>query len=491
MDSLPVWQLAVIIAIPLAAAYGIRAAIFSHILASSLPMDRSRRQVRLDFGLFVAAGIVMALYNYIAFGFPFAQSGLKLVLGAITLGLFTALDLALETEHAGIIAALHSGDALLTPPQRFSPLTHKFFMLASLVTLTVSAIVILIIYRDIYWLNTAGATAANIGTLKRSIFMEISFVMGVLLLYVINLIYSYARNLRLLFKTQTSVLKHVSDGDMNRYVPVSTRDEFGFIAGHTNLMIDALRDRLRLMEGMQIAQQIQQTLIPVAKPEIADVDIAFQSLFSDETGGDFFDFLKGGAQRPSQISIVVGDVTGHGIGAALLMASARAYLRMQAEAAATPASLLTGANRLLAKDNYGTGRFVTLYALQLDEVSKEIHWASAGHDPALVYNAESGEISDLHSAGLPLGVLEDTEYEEQCCRTFLTGDIIFIGTDGIWETMNDHGALFGKERVKAIIRKHAGDPAQEIADAVTNALSHFRGKAQQLDDITLVLLKFM
>lgn len=458
-------------------------------------MDRSRRQAGFDFALFTSAGLIMALYNYFTLDFPFVQSGLKLVLGTITLGLFTSIDLALQTEHTDITTAMHRTGGNRLPPDKFSPLTNRFFMLASIITVLMSAIVILVIFRDIYWLNSAGTTEANMGILKRSILTEISFVMGVLLLYVINLIYSYSRNLRLLFNNQTSVLKHVSSGEMERYVPVTTRDEFGVIAGYTNSMIDALRDRLQLRKGLLVAQEIQQTLLPVSTPRIEGVDIAFACIFSDETGGDFFDFLDHGTVHgvpdSPKLSIVVGDVTGHGIGAALLMASARAYLRMQSESSTSPAELLTKVNTLLTKDNYGTGRFVTLFTLQLDTQSKEVLWASAGHDPAITYTAATGLIDEMRATGLPLGVTPESTYHENCCRLFSPGDIIVIGTDGIWEAMSPAGVMLGKDRLRDIIAGNATLSAQGIVNAITKAVTAHLNGAEQYDDVTLVVLKFL
>jgi sigma-B regulation protein RsbU (phosphoserine phosphatase) len=162
---------------------------------------------------------------------------------------------------------------------------------------------------------------------------------------------------------------------------------------------------------------------------------------------------------------------------------------MQAEYRHSPAILLSNTNKLLTRDCYGSGRFVTLFCLQISGGDHNIKWASAGHDPAVIYDASTNEFRELKAHGLPLGVLPDADYEEVCCDTLGAGEVMVIGTDGIWEAMAPDSEMFGKERMKEAIRMNHNKPAAEILHAVAEAVRIFQDGEPQLDDITIVVLK--
>ncbi len=183
------------------------------------------------------------------------------MLGIFTVGMFASIDLALARERLVIQAAL-SGEATFAPPRQLSPLTRKFSLVATLILVLITAIILLVLIRDIHWLASQDLTMESIDLLGRSVLLEILFVMGFLLLMVINLVFSYARNLRILFDNETVVLENVSQGDLTRKVPVITNDELGFIAGHTNTMISSLREGVRMREGLLVAQEVQQHSCP-------------------------------------------------------------------------------------------------------------------------------------------------------------------------------------------------------------------------------------
>ena len=503
--ELPVWELAIIITVPIAAMLAVRSLWLQQFI-DALPLTkRSQQQARIDLALYVLAGLAMALYNLAAYDYPFIISGLKLIIGMIALGIFAAMDLALEKERDVITEALRTKEHI-TPPKSFTPMTNRFFMLATVITLLFASILGMIISRDLLLLETASSGQENvevIGALRKSIMIEILFVMGTMLGLVINTTYSWSRNIRMLFDNQTSTLKNVSEGYMDGFVPVTTRDEFGYIAGHTNRMIEGLRDRLRLMEGVKVAQEVQQTFLPKKAPHISGLDIAGISLFCDETGGDFYDFIypeenTGEIQTArNDVSIVLGDVTGHGIGAAMLMASVRAGVRAFASTTESPSELLTEVNAQLAKDSFGTGRFVTLFFIHISRHPDattasgtfQLTWANAGHDPAIIYSPAQDTFSELPTSGLPLGVLQDTKYTASCCANLKQDEIILIGTDGIWETQNESGEMFGKARVKELIRQNSHLGAEEILIRLNDSVAAFREKLPQEDDLTAVLIK--
>jgi serine phosphatase RsbU (regulator of sigma subunit) len=243
-----------------------------------------------------------------------------------------------------------------------------------------------------------------------------------------------------------------------------------------------------LKESLTLAQQVQQRLLPRERPRFPGFDIAGRSLYCDETGGDYFDYLVQ-PEAEGGFSIVVGDVSGHGVAAALLMTTARALLRMRASKAGTPSEFVSDLNRFLASDVQDTGQFMTLFYLRLDSAGSAMTWVRAGHDPALRYAPARNDFEEMRGEGLALGVLDDWRYREYHADAAAEGDIIVIGTDGIWEARDARNQLFGKERFMEVIRASCGKTADEIVAACFQAVREFRGGLPIEDDITLVVIK--
>jgi sigma-B regulation protein RsbU (phosphoserine phosphatase) len=189
------------------------------------------------------------------------------------------------------------------------------------------------------------------------------------------------------------------------------------------------------------------------------------------------------------ISVIVGDITGHGVDAALLMTAARAFLRMRASQSGTISQIVTEMNRHLSQDVLDTGRFMTLFYLTLDPQEDQIGWVRAGHDPAIIYDPVRDTFEELKGTGIALGVDEKFTYPENHKTGLTEGLIIAVGTDGIWETCNHDGEMFGKERFREVIRRHANDGAGDILNAVYDELNQFAKGLKSEDDITLVIVK--
>ena len=187
--------------------------------------------------------------------------------------------------------------------------------------------------------------------------------------------------------------------------------------------------------------------------------------------------------------MVVGDVTGHGIDAALLMTTARAFLRMRASQCGSISQIITEMNRHLAQDVLETGRFMTLFYMTIDLERGHVRWVRAGHDPALIYDPVKDDFEELKGEGLALGVDEEFAYEENLRTQLVSGEVIALGTDGIWEAHNRHGEMFGKDRFREIIRQNANAQANEILDAVYAELNSFTLGIKPEDDLTLVVIK--
>jgi sigma-B regulation protein RsbU (phosphoserine phosphatase) len=193
--------------------------------------------------------------------------------------------------------------------------------------------------------------------------------------------------------------------------------------------------------------------------------------------------------KPGRLFIVVGDVMGHGVAAALVMAGVRAVLRDRAGDPGTLAELLTRLNRFIEGDLGGT-RFMTMFTCVIDLPARTMRWASAGHDPAILYDPATDHFVDSSASGvgLPLGIQSDGGYEESTIA-LTPGMILLIGTDGIWEQHNEADEMFGKQRLCKIIQESASAAAEDTAERISEAVKDFRGQAPQGDDVTMVVVR--
>ena len=253
-------------------------------------------------------------------------------------------------------------------------------------------------------------------------------------------------------------------------------------------LLEHFEERMRLKHALDLAMEVQQSLLPRSDPTIEGLDIAGKSIYCDETGGDYYDFLYRGKHGQRKIGVLVGDVSEHGIPAALLMTTARASLRQRSSMSGSIARIVSAVNRQLSHDVEETGRFMTLFYGEIDTENKSLRWVNAGHDPGIIYDSSSDTFEELGGRGLPLGVFEDSQYRESH-REITPGQIIVIGTDGVWEARNPTGEMFGKSRLKEIIRAHATEPAKQILDAVIRESEQFRNPLSIEDDFTLVVVK--
>jgi sigma-B regulation protein RsbU (phosphoserine phosphatase) len=287
-------------------------------------------------------------------------------------------------------------------------------------------------------------------------------------------------------------VKRLAKGDFSARMNINTGDERDLLAKSFNEMVPQLEDRLQIRKSLEVAKEVQQNLLPQEIPNLRGFDIAAKSVYCDETGGDYFDFFPCEDEDCARFGIVVGDVTGHGVGAALLMATARALIRgLTTTWPKNLAESLTQVNSLLSADIRQTGRFMSLFYLIIEVGSPMISWVRAGHDPAMLYDPATDTVEELMGPGMVLGVEEDYSYQ-QVEKTIKTpGTIILIGTDGIWETHNGEGEMFGKGRLADIIRNNHQEPAGAIQDAVLEAVRDFRGETEQEDDITIVVIKVL
>ncbi len=284
--------------------------------------------------------------------------------------------------------------------------------------------------------------------------------------------------------------RRIGQGDLDTRVSLSGSTELVHLGDELDTMVAGLRDRLRMREALSLAMEVQQNLLPASAPTIRGLDIAGHSTYCDETGGDYYDFLDIGGLDESTAAIALGDVAGHGVAAAMLMATARGILRSRAAAPGSLGDLLTHLNRLLVKDADGH-RFMTMLLVTISATRSEFRWASAGHGPPIVYDPARLGFLQMGGGDLPLGLIDDERFEEHEETPLERGQIVLAATDGLWETMGEQEGMFGMDRVRQVIARNAHRSAAEISEAIRDAVARFRGAAPPLDDLTFVVVKVL
>ncbi len=340
--------------------------------------------------------------------------------------------------------------------------------------------------------QAASAEASILGRTQRMMAVVVSFALAAVAAAV-GLAFFGARAVTRPVTALCGAARKLAEGDLTARAPVSGRDELADLAQAFNDMAPQLSERLRLKQDMLLAMEVQQNLLPKAPPHLAGLDIAGATFYCDETGGDYFDYLQFSPQNSHGCDVALGDVTGHGISAALFMATGRALLRGRVGAESGPAALLTLVNSLLCQDTSDSGRFITLFYLRLEAgglaPAGSLIWSRAGHDPALLYDPATDAFEELMGPGIPLGVMEDFAYTEQHRPGLRPGQVLVIGTDGIWEARNPDDAMYGKKRFREVLRRHASATAEAIIAAVHQDVTDFQAGAPRDDDITLVVVK--
>jgi sigma-B regulation protein RsbU (phosphoserine phosphatase) len=281
----------------------------------------------------------------------------------------------------------------------------------------------------------------------------------------------------------------VSRGHFVTLDPPKTRDEVCDLVCSFNTMVLQLEERLRLKESLNLAMEVQQNLLPQKPFQNKHIDIAGQSIYCEKTGGDYYDFYPLPGTNGNRIVIAVGDVVGHGIPAALLMTTVRALLRSRMSQPGSLAEKIADVNRLLCMDTTISCDYMTLMVMMVDTAQGEIQWVRAGHDPAIVYDPQQDAFAELNGDGMALGIDGAYTFEENRRSNFTAGQTIAVGTDGIWESENQEGEKFGRDRFRQCVRRHSRRSSREIMKSILADLATFRRTAPQNDDITLVVVK--
>jgi sigma-B regulation protein RsbU (phosphoserine phosphatase) len=298
----------------------------------------------------------------------------------------------------------------------------------------------------------------------------------------------FSRTITRPLKVLAQAAQRLAKGDFSTRVEIRCGREFRELGKVFNQVGPQLQEHYRVQQALSVAREIQKHLLPQVHPRVKGLDIRGITRYCEAIGGDYFDYLCVGEHGGDKLCVVVGDVTGHGIPSALMMTTARALLRLRSFMSGRLKDIVSDINREFSRDFDFSGQFMTMFLARIGEGGRFVEWVRAGHDPAILYDPSVDSFTYLDGKGLPLGVDENSEYEE-CSLEFKPGQILFIGTDGIWETRNPEDEFFGKNRLESVIRNHAAETADSIIQSILEEVKAFRGVLPQEDDVTLVVVK--
>jgi serine phosphatase RsbU (regulator of sigma subunit)/transposase len=292
-------------------------------------------------------------------------------------------------------------------------------------------------------------------------------------------------------------VRAIGEGTMVADIGTSGNEEIDEIARAFNEVTAKFRsaqshlmEQERLQQEMQVAQEIQQMLLPRKVPELEGFELGYLYQAAKEVGGDYYDFLTVDERT---VGVVVADVSGKGVPGSLVMTMIRTALRMEARGNRSASDVMAKMNSFVTED-MKKGMFVTMFYVVLDSVNRVVTYASAGHNPMILYRGESNATYFLKPKGIPVGInVPDEELFRKTISveklTLRQDDMLGIYTDGITEAMNPEREQFGEARLLTAIKKHGHGTAQEFADALNQEIREFTGGAPQNDDITLVAIK--
>jgi serine phosphatase RsbU (regulator of sigma subunit) len=253
-----------------------------------------------------------------------------------------------------------------------------------------------------------------------------------------------------------------------------------------------LADRVTLKRDLEIAKEIQTWLMPTAPPHLPGFEMAFATRPANTVAGDYYDaFLRPSGDSPNaqcpQLLLVVADVAGKSVPAALLMATLQASLHTLADTCTTSLELIERLNRYCCEQNVGGQRFTTAFLAELDPLTRQLTYVNAGHNWPVLRRA-SGGIERLQTGGVPLGLLRSARYEVASV-TLAPGDLLLVFTDGVVEAEDEREEEYGESRMLAALNSYAGRTAQEVLTGLMTAVDRFVGTAPQHDDITCLVLR--
>jgi serine phosphatase RsbU (regulator of sigma subunit) len=293
-------------------------------------------------------------------------------------------------------------------------------------------------------------------------------------------------------------VRNIGQGDFESTLKLGAARELDDVADELNRMSGDLKGRLELLNSARVASDVQQSLLPRTNPRVPGLDIYGTTRLRDRDSDSespldssaSLDILDMASTREQHLVLAIGDALSHGEGTAMLMGSARGALRAALVGNQRLDAAMERVNRTLCTSP-GNHLFMSLLLMRVDPKTGEIIWSSAGHDPAIVYDSHEDKFVELEGAEIPLGKMEDVDYRTHSHAGFASGQVLFVGTDGIWETRNAQGEEFGKQRLQKLIRENALRPSVQIGREIEAAIAEFRGEAPTADDLTYVVVRYV
>jgi len=290
--------------------------------------------------------------------------------------------------------------------------------------------------------------------------------------------------------------EEIGRGNLDYKVDVRTGDEFEELGQSFNRMGSDLKNYIgelkrttaekeRIAHELEIARDIQQSFLPDTVPDMPGIEIAAFSLPALEVGGDFYDFIP----LPNNCwGLVIADVSGKGVPAALFMALSRTLVRASTSKNPSPSSAIKDANHLIVQDSRITSMFVTLFYAIIDPNARILTYVNAGHNPPMLFQTGKGEVTLLRADGIALGVMDDIVLDSVGIE-LNSGDIAVLYTDGLTEAINAEEEEFGTERLNDTVKACINLPVQEMIRFIVDAIMTFAGDQPQADDITIIIFR--
>jgi serine phosphatase RsbU (regulator of sigma subunit) len=284
----------------------------------------------------------------------------------------------------------------------------------------------------------------------------------------------------------TESTREVASGNWDISIDYKWHDEIGELAQSFNNMVRSLRENARMWHEFNVAREMQRRMLPKSFPEIRGFLIGAKSTPAQEVGGDFYDFLQ---LEDDRLAVVVGDVSGHGVSAAMVMTAAMSAVRFAAEERQNTDEVLNMVNSRLSKD-IQNHMFVALFYGIIDAKQRKLYYTNAGQ--TMPYLWRQGTVAFLPQATdtdrFPLGIVKNTVYE-QLSFDLQPGDVLVFYTDGIVDEMNGHYESYGFERLSNSIDKYAARTPEEMVDGIVSEMTNYTGNPKFQDDVTLVIVK--
>lgn len=311
-------------------------------------------------------------------------------------------------------------------------------------------------------------------------------VIGLALAGIVPIAHGMTRHLA----TLNAGVRRLAAGDFAVRVPARSRDEFGSLSRAFNQMAQDLErhqalavERERLRRELELSRLIQTEMLPRGPLQLGAAEIKGLSIPAREVGGDFFNYF---VLPDGRLALLVGDVSGKGVGAALLMANVQATLRARLPLESDLATLAARLDHDIDETTPG-GMFLTLFVGILDPARQELRYVNAGHNPQFVLRRDGG-IVPMSSTGLPIAIYPGRPYVESVV-SLAPGDLLFFYTDGLVEAENEQGDMFGAERLQAVLVEAQAHAIDSVLERTEDAVRRFRGRAEPLDDATMMALR--